>query len=99
MTLDSVEPRFGKVSILPHPIQWLSDNGPCYVARDTVAFARTLGFDVCTTPAYSPESNSMAEALVKTIKHDYEAYADLQNAQQVMEQRLAIIMKLPLAMD
>jgi putative transposase len=84
--LESVERRFGKVFQLPHPIQWLSDNGPCYVARDTVSFARTLGFVVCMTPAYSPEINGMAEALVKTIKRDYAAYADLQQAQQVMEQ-------------
>ena len=25
--------RFGEVNQLPHKIQWLTDNGPCYVAR------------------------------------------------------------------
>lgn len=48
-----------------------TDNGPCYGARKTVQYLRELGFEVCTTAPYSPESNGMAEALVKTIKRDY----------------------------
>lgn len=67
LTTESIEYRFGNMSKLPRPIQWLSDNGPCYVSRETVSFARELGFDVCTTPAYSPESNGMAEAFVKHL--------------------------------
>jgi hypothetical protein len=55
-------------------------NGPCYVSRDTVAFAKELGFEVCTTLAYSPESNRMAEAFVKTFKRDYIAFYDPLNA-------------------
>lgn len=86
MMLESMEYRFGKVKALPHTIQWLSDNGPCYVARETVAFARQLGFDVRTTPAYSPESNGMAEAFVKTFKRDYIAFSDPLNAQAIMKQ-------------
>lgn len=86
LILESAEYRFGKLDKLPHTIQWLSDNGPCYVARDTVSFARSLGFEVCTTPAYSPESNGMAEAFVKTFKRDYVAFGDLQSAFHVMEQ-------------
>jgi putative transposase len=70
LMMECVEYRFGKVDKLPRPIQWLADNGPCYVSHETVRFARTLGFDVCTTPSYSPESNGMAEAFVKTFKRD-----------------------------
>jgi|GEM_PF-4996695 len=47
-----------------------SDNGPCYTSHETVNFGRMIGFDIRTTPSYSPESNGMAEALVKTIKRD-----------------------------
>ena len=54
----------------------LTDNGPGYVARDTVSFARSLGFDFRTTPAYSPESNGMTEAFVKTFKRDYVPFSD-----------------------
>jgi len=86
LMLESVEYRFGKVNSLPHKIQWLSDNGPCYVAKETVAFARNLGFEVCTTAPYSPESNGMAEAFVKTFKRDYVAFFDAINARDFMQQ-------------
>lgn len=84
LMVECVEHRFGKVSKLPRPIQWLSDNGPCYVSAETVNFARLLGFDVCTTPSYSPESNGMAEAFVKTFKRDYVSFDRLENACDVM---------------
>ncbi len=86
LMLESVEHRFGKVLKLPHQIQWLSDNGPCYVSHETVSFARNIGFEVCTTPAYSPESNGMAEAFVKTFKRDYVWFGDLSSAISVMNQ-------------
>lgn len=86
LILESVERRFGKVNKLPHSIQWLSDNGSCYVARETVLFARGIGFDVCTTPAYSPQSNGMAEAFVKTFKRDYVVFGNLNSAYEVMQQ-------------
>lgn len=78
--------RFGAVSKVPHTIQWLSDNGPCYVARETVMFGRSLGLEICTTRPYSPESNGMAEAFVKTFKRDYVWLGDLSSAVRVMEQ-------------
>jgi putative transposase len=36
---ECVEYRFGSLSKLAQPIQWLSDNGPCYVSHETVTFA------------------------------------------------------------
>lgn len=43
----SVEHRFGSgVLQLPNPLQWLSDNGPQYTAKDTQAFAKDFGFMV-----------------------------------------------------
>lgn len=68
---DCLETRFGSGNSAPTTIQWLTDNGPCYVANETVAFARSVNLDVCTTAPYSPESNGMAEAFVKTFKRDY----------------------------
>lgn len=84
LMVECIEHRFGKVNNLPCAIQWLTDNGPCYVANETVLFARSLGFDVCTTPSYSPESNGMAEAFVKTFKRDYASFDKLANARDVM---------------
>jgi putative transposase len=68
---ESVERRFGPVAQVPHPIQWLSDNGPAYTAIETRLFAEQLGLVPCRTPSYSPQSNGMSEAFVKTFKRDY----------------------------
>jgi len=86
LLVECVEYRFGPVLTLPHTIQWLTDNGSCYTARETVQSARGLGFEVCTTPAYSPQSNGIAEAFVKTFKRDYVYLTNLSSAQAVMEQ-------------
>jgi putative transposase len=83
---ESVLCRFSNADKLPKTIQWLSDNGPCYTARETVRFGRELGFDICTTPPYSPESNGMAEALVKTFKRDYVYVNDVSCAEVVFRQ-------------
>ena len=86
LMLESVEHRFGPVDRLPHPIQWLSDNGSPYIANQTRAFAKSLGFTVCTTAVRSPQSNGMAEAFVKTFKRDYVYVNDVSNAMTVMHQ-------------
>lgn len=84
---ESLEYRFGPNALnAPHPIEWLSDNGPCYTARETCEFARALGLVVCTTPTYSPESNGMAEAFVKTFKRDYVYLNRLPSAAEVIAQ-------------
>lgn len=87
---ETVEQRFGKdARVVPHVVQWLSDNGPCYTARETVHYGRSLGLDIRTTPSYSPESNGMAEAFVKTFKRDYVWLGDLSTAERVREQLTA----------
>jgi putative transposase len=53
----AVEYRFGQVNRLPVTIEWLSDNGSCYVAGDTRSFARHIGLEPRTTPLESPQSN------------------------------------------
>jgi len=85
LMLETIEYRFGQPKA-PYKMQWLSDNGPCYTAHETVRFGRSLGFDICTTPAYCPESNGMAEAFVKTIKRDYVYVNDCSDVKTVMAQ-------------
>ena len=81
----SLESRFGPgTTRTPHPVEWLSDNGSPYTAHDTRAFGHDCGFVVCTTPAYSPESNGMAEAFVKTFKRDYVYLARVESAAAVL---------------
>ena len=84
LMVDSMGIRFGER--LPAKIQWLTDNGPCYVAKETVSFGRKLGFEICTTAPYSPESNGMAEAFVKTFKRDYVSFGNLSSSEAVRQQ-------------
>jgi transposase InsO family protein len=51
-----------------------------------VSYAHDLEFKPITTPAYSPESNGMAEAFVNTMKRDYVGGADLSDAESVLRQ-------------
>jgi len=66
----AVERRFPGVAAVPRPIEWLTDNGAPYAAHETRAFGASVGLLVRMTPAYSPESNGMAESLVKTLRRD-----------------------------
>lgn len=84
--VESIEKRFGDTQKLPQEIEWLTDNGSCYIAEETRKFAKTLGFKVCTTPVRSPESNGMAEAFVKTFKRDYVYLNERPDAATVMAQ-------------
>ncbi len=70
LMLECVEKRFGALKV-PHPVEWLSDNGSCYTAKETVEFASLLGLLSRFTPVRSPESNGMAEAFMNTFKRDY----------------------------
>ena len=38
-----IERRFDRVNRVPVTIEWLSDNGSCYIARNTRSFARDIG--------------------------------------------------------
>ena len=82
----AVEHRFGPVNQLPSLIEWLTDNGSCYVARDTRCFARDLELVPRTTPLESPQSNGMAEAFVRTLKRDYVRVSVLPDAESVLRQ-------------
>ncbi len=82
----AVEHRFGRVNRLPAIIEWLSDNGSCYIAADTRSFDRDIGLEPRTTPIESPQSNGMAEAFVRTIKRDYARVNPRPNAVAVLRQ-------------
>ena len=85
LMVQSVAARFGaEARAVSHPVEWLSDNGSVYTANDTVDFAESLGFLVCTTPPYSPESNGMAESFVKGFKRDYVYLDDRHTAGEVL---------------
>ena len=86
LMVTAVEHRFGKVNRLPQTIEWLTDNGSCYIAGPTRRFARDIGLEPLTTPVQSPQSNGMAEAFVRTFKRDYVAVNPTPDAKTVMAQ-------------
>lgn len=84
LMISAVEKRFRALKA-PREIEFLSDRGAIYRALDVVNLGRQLGLRSCFTAAYSPESNGMSEALVKTIKRDYVYVNDCETASKVVE--------------
>jgi putative transposase len=85
LMVEAVEARFGSTMPAP-PVEWLTDNGSPYIARDTRSFAREIGLEPLTTAIQSPQSNGMAEAFVKTFKRDYADRMDRRDALAVLHQ-------------
>ena len=85
LMIASVESRFGQIDRLPRTIEWLSDNGSGYIAKETRSFAREIGLEPRTTPVTSPQSNGIAEAFVRTIKRDYARVNPLPDARTVLK--------------
>ncbi|MBW9089614.1 IS3 family transposase [Rhizobium wenxiniae] len=86
LVITAVENRFGLVNTLPKPIEWLTDNGSCFIAKDTRSLLMDIGMEPCSTPVRSPQSNGMAEAFVKTFKRDYVSVNPLPDAITVIAQ-------------
>ena len=85
MMLEAVEKRFGAIRA-PQPLEWLTDNGSPYTAKDTRNFAAALNLVACFMPVQSPESNGIAESFVKTFKRDYVRVHPLPDAITVLGQ-------------
>ena len=83
MMLEAVEKRFKSLRA-PSPVEWLTDNGSCYTAKETRDFAAALNLKACFTPVRSPESNGMSESFVKTFKRDYVRINPLPDAQTAL---------------
>ena len=86
MLVTAIEQRFGQICAVPSPIEFLTDNGSCYTAKEVKDLARSLNIKPVTTPIESPQSNGMAESFVKTFKRDYVDFGDLTNAKTVLVQ-------------
>lgn len=83
LMVEAVERRFDETKAA-HPVEWLSDNGSAYIAKDTADTATALRLKLAFTPVRSPESNGIAEAFVKTLKRDYARNVILADANTVL---------------
>ena len=88
MLVEAVERRFGAVDAIPQTceLEFLTDNGSAYIARETRGIAISLGLKPINTPVCSPQSNGMAESFVNTFKRDYMSRMDLCDAPTVLAQ-------------
>jgi len=85
LMIEAMETRF--VAATPvQPIEWLTNNGSPYIARDTRSFARAIGLEPLTTAIASSQSNGTAEAFVKTFNRDYPDRMDRRDALTVLRQ-------------
>lgn len=87
MLVEGVEARFGQAKVGDGvELEFLSDNGGAYRAKDTHALAKDLGIRPVHTPVCSPQSNGMAESFVNTFKRDYVSQMDRSSADTVLLQ-------------
>lgn len=87
MLIEGVEIRFGQTRTSTDiELEFLSDNGGAFRAKDTHALAKELGIKPVHTPVCSPQSNGMAESFVNTFKRDYVNQMDRSTAQTVLQQ-------------
>lgn len=89
----AVNRRFGSVNNVPNKLQLLTDNGSAYTAQRTKRLLSALGIEDCKTAVCSPQSNGMAESMVKTLKRDYLPFIDLMTAETALGALPAMIAK------
>jgi putative transposase len=80
----SVLKRFNELGS-PRPLQFLSDRGAIYRAKETIECGRYLNLKCCFTRPRTPQSNGMAESFVGTIKRDYVYTSDCFDAGTVLK--------------
>jgi len=84
MLVMAIDQRFGQICAVPSPIEFLTDNGSCYTAKEVRDLAKSLNIKPVTTPVESPQSDGMAESFVNTIKRDYARLSHRPDSQTVM---------------
>ncbi|MBO7183469.1 MAG: DDE-type integrase/transposase/recombinase [Bacteroidales bacterium] len=82
--ISAVNRRFGQLNTVPSDLQLLTDSDSAYIAKATKRLLRSLGIEDCKIAVCSPQSNEMAESMVKTHKRDYLPFIDMMNAEQAL---------------
>ena len=84
LMMSSILKRFDSTQA-PRVIQFLSDRGTIYRAKETIELGRHMNLKSCFTRPRTPQSNGMAESFVGTIKRDYVYTSDCFDADTVLK--------------
>lgn len=80
----AVESRFGQVNRLTDVIEWLTDNGSGYIAKETRRFCSGNRPRTAEDTRPKPPIQRGGQAFVRTIKRDYARVSPMPNAEVVM---------------
>ena len=85
LILECVERR-STDRVVPHPIEWLSDNGSCYRDHETISFAQSIGPVRASRRSARRRRMGWPRRSSKTFKRDYVYVHDLPDTQSVLAQ-------------
>jgi putative transposase len=77
--------RFGQQRQLAKGLEFLTDNGPEFVAQPLQQLLNQLGLVACRTPCRSPQSNGLVESFFGTFKRDYLSHQPLETWTEAMK--------------
>jgi len=70
LVITAVENRFGRVNILPKPIEWLTDNGSCFVASNTKSLLLDIGITQRTCSGIGIGISEQCRIYLVRFRHD-----------------------------
>ena len=76
--------RFAHQSHQAKGLEFLTDNGPEFIAAPLQQFLKQLGLLACHTPCRSPQSNGLVEAFFGGFKRDYLSHHPLETMAQAL---------------
>ena len=71
--------RFAQQTHQAKGLEFLTDNGPEFIAHQLQQFLTRLGLIACHTPCRSPQSNGLVESFFGSFKRDYLAHHSLES--------------------
>src|SRR5258706_15248845 len=66
-------------------LEFLTDNGPEFIADQLQQLLTRLGLGACHTPCRSPQSNGLVESFFGSFKRDYLSHQPLENLAAAMK--------------
>lgn len=77
--------RFALHRHLAQGLEFLTDNGPEFIAEPLQQLLNQLGLIACHTPCRSPQSNGLVESFFGSFKRDYLAHQPLETMDAAMK--------------